>query len=181
MKLSLNIIACATLIAGTVWQISVAHAVNISAVIPGSNTGGSGGTPGPADYIANFYQFALLIGGVLALAVVVYGGILYMTSIGNPSGMDEAKKWLEAALFGILLLAGAYLILNIINPQLVNLTLPALTNTGATTNQVGTSPGATTPQSGSASSPTTGASGGSVNGFQGSQGGSVGAKDATKS
>ncbi len=78
----------------------------------------------------------MLIGGVFAVAVVVYGGILYMTTIGNPSGQSEAKEWLMAALWGILLLGGAYMVLNIINPQLVNLNLPGLNGTGQAVNQV---------------------------------------------
>lgn len=121
---------------GIVGQSSIARAVDISAAIPGSNTISTSSSPGA--YIANFYQFVLLAGGVLALAVVVYGGILYMTSVGNPSGMDEAKKWLEGALLGMLLLAGAYLLLKIINPQLVNVVLPTLQNTGQTANGVNT-------------------------------------------
>ncbi|HUC01414.1 MAG TPA: hypothetical protein VMA75_00720, partial [Candidatus Paceibacterota bacterium] len=36
------------------------------------------------------------------------------------------KEWIWGALLGLLLLAGAYLILNVINPQLVNLNLPTL-------------------------------------------------------
>jgi hypothetical protein len=115
--------------------------VPISVSVPGNSNPGSSATAGPGSYIANFYQFALLIGGVLALAVVVYGGILYMTSVGNPSGQSEAKEWLWAALWGILLLAGAYLILEIINPQLLNLNLPTLQNTGQTTSQVTTPAG----------------------------------------
>jgi hypothetical protein len=73
------------------------------------------------------------------LAVVVYGGILYMSSVGNPSGQSEAKEWLWAAVWGVLLLGGAYLVLNIINPQLLNLNLPNLTGTGSVANQVSVS------------------------------------------
>jgi len=114
-------------------QVPIAHGVDISAVIP--NNGSNAGTSSPGGYVNSFYQFALLVGGVLALAVVVYGGISYMTSVGNPSGQSEAKAWIEAALFGILLLAGAYLVLKIINPQLVNLSLPTLQPTGTPVNQ----------------------------------------------
>jgi hypothetical protein len=174
MKMLLSLIVFLVVVGGIAGQISSARAVTISAAIPGSNSNaGATGTAGPGDYIANFYQFALLVGGVLALAVVVYGGILYMTSIGNPSGMDEAKKWLEAALFGILLLAGAYFVLDIINPQLVNLTLPTLQNTGQTVNQPATPAAATTP---AATTPggSQNVQGGSVSGFQTTSGGSAG-------
>jgi hypothetical protein len=68
-----------------------------------------------------------MIGGVLAFGVVVYGGVKYMASAGNPSGQSDAKEWIEAALLGLLLLVGAYFILSVINPQLLNLNLPSLT------------------------------------------------------
>jgi hypothetical protein len=147
--------------------------VPISVSIPGSNSNvGPAGASGPGDYIGNFYQFALLIGGVLALAVVVYGGILYMTSIGNPSGQSEAKAWLWAAVWGILLLGGAYLILNIINPQLTNLTLPTLQNTGKTSNQV------TVPATTGSNGGGTGGSGGGTAPAPGSLGQGMSAADA---
>ena len=103
--------------------ISAAHAVTIpiSMNIPGT-VPNSTSTPGA--YIANFYQFALMIGGVLAFGVIVYGGVKYMASAGNPSGQGDAKEWIEAALLGLLLLVGAYFILDVINPQLLNLQLP---------------------------------------------------------
>lgn len=140
--------------------LSVAHAITISATIPATTAGAANATT-PGGYINSFYQFALLIGGVLALAVVVYGGILYMTSIGNPSGVEEAKKWLEAALFGIILLAGAYMILNIINPQLVNIALPTLQSTGQTVNEVNV------PTSTAATSNAAGTKTGGTSGFTG--------------
>jgi hypothetical protein len=115
--------------------ISIAHAVSISMNIPGTSPNAST-TPGA--FIANFYQFALMIGGVLAFGVVVYGGIKYMASAGNPSGQGDAKEWIEAALLGLVLLVGAYFILNIVNPKLTNLTLPTLqtvTLTSQTTGQ----------------------------------------------
>lgn len=118
--------------------ISAAHAVTISPTLPGSAN--SGCTPGatsgcnPAAFVNNFYSFALIIGGILAFGAVVYGGVKYITAAGNPSGQKEGKDWIEAALLGLLLLAGAYLILYTINPQLTTLALPNLqpvsTNTG---------------------------------------------------
>jgi hypothetical protein len=98
--------------------------IPISTNIPGTN---SVATEGPGAFVANFYEFALMIGGILAFGVIVYGGVKYMSSAGNPSGQSDAKEWIEAALLGLLLLVGAYFILNIINPQLLNLKLPVLT------------------------------------------------------
>ena len=83
----------------------------------------------PGQFVYDFYQYALAIGGILAFGVVVYGGVrLILFPAGNPSGQTDAKDWIQAALIGILLLAGAYFILNVINPSLVNLNLPSLVN-----------------------------------------------------
>ncbi len=103
--------------------VSVTHAVNISLSFPGVNYSTS--TP-PGTIVNGFYQFALLIGGILAFGAIVYGGVRYMTSAGNPSGQHEAKEWILSALIGIILLVGAYLILNTVNPNLTHLDLPTL-------------------------------------------------------
>ena len=105
--------------------LSAAHAVTISMNIPGGPNAYPTST-GPGGFVANFYQFALMIGGVLAFGVIVYGGVRYMASAGNPSGQSDAKEWIEAALLGLLLLVGAYFILNVVNPQLTTLSLPPL-------------------------------------------------------
>jgi len=76
---------------------------------------------GIAQQIGNFYQWALGIGGLIALGVLILGGILYTISAGNASRQDDAKGWLLGAVMGILLLFGSYLILNTINPELTKL------------------------------------------------------------
>ena len=81
----------------------------------------------PVGIINQVYQFALMIGGLLAFGAIVYGGIKYMLAAGNPSGQTEGKEWIKSALLGLLLLSGAYLVLNTINPNLTTLSLPGLT------------------------------------------------------
>jgi len=68
-----------------------------------------------------------------------------MASAGNPSGQSDAKEWIEAALLGLLLLVGAYFVLNVINPQLTTLALPTLTPVNITTGGV---PGGGVPNGG---------------------------------
>jgi hypothetical protein len=80
----------------------------------------------PADFVANLYTYALGISGTLAVIMIVYGGIKYLTSAGNESALGDAKDIITSAIWGILLLAGAYLVLNTINPQLVELRNPGL-------------------------------------------------------
>lgn len=114
---------------GFVPIISFAATISISPSLPGSlATTPSGSSPGA--YIKNFYSYALFISGFLAFAAIVYGGFRYMMARGNPSQETEAKAWIWSALLGLLLLAGAYLILFTINPNLVNLALPSLSTAG---------------------------------------------------
>lgn len=98
----------------------IAHAADfaISLGIPGmDNVAGTG----PAGWIASFYRFSLFFSGILAFGAIVYGGFLYATSAGNSSRQSEGKSWIQSALLGLLLLAGAYVILYTINPGLTNL------------------------------------------------------------
>lgn len=113
-----------------IFSISPAFAqtqITIATTVPGTY-GAAASAASPGAFIANFYTFSLIIGGILAFGVVVYGGVKYMVSAGNPSGQSDAKEWIEAALLGLLLLVGVYFILDVINPQLLNLNLPTLTS-----------------------------------------------------
>src|SRR3989344_4679686 len=76
---------------------------------------------GLAPAVYNFYIWSMSIGGLLALSIIIYGGVLYSASGGNPGRMGEAKKWIASALFGLALLFSSFLILNTINPDLTNL------------------------------------------------------------
>src|SRR6266481_6914069 len=100
-------------------------AARIASASAGTVTGGavSASTQplDPVTFVASFYRFALIIAGTLAFAVIVWAGIRYSLSGGNSSSQSEAKAWIWAALSGLLLLAGAYLLLSTISPNLVNL------------------------------------------------------------
>jgi hypothetical protein len=102
-----------------------AHAttISISPNLPGLT---NVSTAGPAGWVAGFYKFALIFAGILAFGSIVYGGFKYATSEGNASKQAEGRSWIWAALIGLLLLAGAWLILYTINPNLVKLQNPGL-------------------------------------------------------
>jgi len=99
--------------------------ITISSSVPGMAPI-TAASAGPGTFVQGFYNFALMIGGILAFGAIVYGGVLYAASMGNPGRQSEGKEWIKSALLGLLLLAGAYLILYTINPNLVNLSLPTL-------------------------------------------------------
>ncbi|GEM_PF-6833535 len=69
--------------------------------------------------VNDIYNKSLGIGGLLALAIIVYGGLLHILSGANIVQRKEAQEWIKAAIYGLILLALAYFILNNINPCLV--------------------------------------------------------------
>jgi hypothetical protein len=109
---------------------ALAATISVSPSIPGLT---NISTTGPAGWVNAFYRFALIFSGILAFGAIVYGGIKYAVSAGNASSQSEGRAWIWSALIGLLLLAGAYLILRTINPNLVNLRNPTLStvNTGS--------------------------------------------------
>lgn len=80
---------------------------------------GFGGNP--AELVISIYKYALGAVGIAALGAIVYGAILRITSAGNPSQVQEANAWIIGAVNGIALLFGSYLILETINPKLVDI------------------------------------------------------------
>ncbi len=83
--------------------------------------------PSPADMVGQIYTYALSIAGALAIIRVVYGGIVYIISAGNTSKQSDARDIITSAIWGLVLLAGSYLLLNTINPEIVQLKNPNLT------------------------------------------------------
>lgn len=75
-----------------------------------------GGIPNYIKYIFNFLIWA---SGFIAFGVIVYGGFKYLTSTGSPEKIKDAKDQISAALLGLLILFGSYLVLTTINPQLI--------------------------------------------------------------
>jgi hypothetical protein len=111
-------------------MVQTTHAVNIATTLPNQSSSVAAGQS-PGSFVNAFFTYALSISGIIAFGIIVYGGVRYMVSVGNSSAQSDAKEWIKAALLGILLLAGAYLILYIVNPALVNLSLPGLNSVGA--------------------------------------------------
>jgi len=66
------------------------------------------------------------IAGVLAVVMIVWGGVQYMTT-ELVSSKEEGKKSIRNAIFGLVLALSAYLILNTINPELLNACLNNVT------------------------------------------------------
>ncbi|HVO28521.1 MAG TPA: hypothetical protein VMT81_00875 [Candidatus Paceibacterota bacterium] len=113
---------------------ALAAAITINNSIPGLSISSS---TGPAGWVVSFYYFALLASGILAFGAIVYGGLKYATSVGNASRQSEGRSWIWSAIIGLLLLAGAYLILTTINPGLVKLQIAPISSLPSSTTAAG--------------------------------------------
>src|SRR3989344_9144423 len=70
-------------------------------------------------YIKYFYSFALMISGLIAFIAILYGGLKYLISAGNPGNIKDAKDQITAGFLGIIILFFSYSILTVINPGLI--------------------------------------------------------------
>ncbi len=75
------------------------------------------GTEDPRIVVANIIRIALGFLGIIAVAIIMYGGWLWMTSEGSPDKVDKAKKVLISAIIGLLLILSAFAIANFVLKQ----------------------------------------------------------------
>lgn len=69
-------------------------------------------------YVLYIFNLIIWLSGVIVLGALIYAGFLYLTSLGNPSKIAEAKDRIVGAFFGILLLLSSFMILQFLGPQL---------------------------------------------------------------
>jgi len=81
--------------------------------------------PGTAliEYIKGFYRFFVGVAGIIAVFMIMFGGIQWLFSGGSPGMIGSAKETIFGAVIGLLIAVGSYGVLQIINPQLVKLKL----------------------------------------------------------
>jgi len=74
-------------------------------------------------YISNFYTFGIGVAMLLAVVMMMIGGVRYLVAGGDASAVTKAKGNISDAIMGLVLALGSYLILNTINPQILKLTV----------------------------------------------------------
>lgn len=87
--------------------------------------GSTGAIAGLPLYINTAYKYALGIGVIVMIVVIVFSGIQWMLS-GAVSSINTSKDRIKNAALGLLLLFGANTLLYTINPQLLNLKVPPM-------------------------------------------------------
>lgn len=103
-------------------------------------TSGVSGSDLPG-YVSALYKVALIVVTLSAVLMLSIGGFMYLTSAGNTASMGNAKGIIYDSLIGLVIALAAWLILYIINPDLVKISLKVLPPVTPLTGQAGTPEG----------------------------------------
>lgn len=76
----------------------------------------------PNELVGNIYQISIGIGAMLAVIMIVWGGMRYTLSEAI-SGKEEAKSHIRNAVIGLVLLLSSFLLLKTINNNLTTINL----------------------------------------------------------
>ena len=71
------------------------------------------------EYVNGIIGIAIGISAVFAILMIIIGGFQYMTSDAI-QGKQDGKNGIRNTFWGIILIAGAFIILNTINPSLLS-------------------------------------------------------------
>ena len=74
----------------------------------------------PREFIGNVIKGMMSIIGSISLFMFVYGGFLWVTSLGEEKRVDRGKKIMTWAVMGLAVIASAYVIVNAIILGLVS-------------------------------------------------------------
>lgn len=86
----------------------------------GVSTTMSGSLSTLGDYVKSIYNYLILIVGLVAAIALMIAGIVWLTAGGNSARISSAKSWIGGSLTGLVLALSSYLILQTINPALVD-------------------------------------------------------------
>jgi len=79
-----------------------------------------------AEYTIIFYTYFVGVIGIFAAVMIIWGGYQIIAAAGNKSKIEKAKSTMLSAVFGLMLTLTSWLLLNVINPDLLNVTLKDL-------------------------------------------------------
>ena len=75
--------------------------------------------PWISEYIFAIYTYALTIGGLVAVLILMAAGLLWIVSGGDSGRITKAKQMIIGSITGLLLLVSINLFLSYINPDLI--------------------------------------------------------------
>jgi len=121
-KLQLIVLDCLIVVFGTLVCSPVSAASYAEQYVPMEKIPGFETGTFPI-FIANLYKFGIGAVGIAALLMITIGGFYYMTAAGNTARLGTAKTLITDAILGLIVALGAWLLLYVINPDLVKINL----------------------------------------------------------
>lgn len=127
------IVSASTFISAFISFVPIAHAATIVDCPPGGQfsklcnlTTGEFG-----KRFGDLITFAFVIAIVIALAFLIWGGVKWITSGGEKTGVEEARNHVVAAVIGLIIVFLSFFILNLIvyfftGVGLTQITIPTL-------------------------------------------------------
>lgn len=82
------------------------------------------GTVDLSMYMIGLYNFLLSIVGIVAVMMLIFGGMRYITAMGSSSAISSAKDIVTSALLGLLLALISWVIVSTINPDILYIQNP---------------------------------------------------------
>ena len=76
----------------------------------------------PSIFFNGLFKFGIIIAGFLAVVMIAFGGIQYM-STDAIHGKSEGRERITYALMGLLLVLFSWILLNTINPDILSFNL----------------------------------------------------------
>lgn len=83
------------------------------------------GTTNLSLYLVGMYNFLLSVVGIVAVMMLIIGGMRYITAAGNQAAVSDAKDIIYNALFGLLLAILSWVIVAEINPDVLYIKNPS--------------------------------------------------------
>ncbi len=87
-------------------------------ILPGREAGANLNPQTLLDYIGSIIKIALTLGGVIALVIFLWGVLQYGLSFGDDSKTTKAKQTMLGAIIGIVIMASAFAIVQLVWNQL---------------------------------------------------------------
>ncbi|HBU07430.1 MAG TPA: hypothetical protein DEB09_05100 [Candidatus Magasanikbacteria bacterium] len=78
------------------------------------------------DFIQYIYRYGVVVVGLLAVFMIIRSGLVWVTSGGSAEKIKEAQKLISGSIIGLIIALLSYSLLNVLNPNLVNLRMPQI-------------------------------------------------------
>ncbi len=80
----------------------------LAGIVSGADTGDGG------SFFKDIFNKVFFWSGIIAVIMIIYGGIQYITSAGNPAGITKAKTTILYSVIGLLVVILAAAIVNVV-------------------------------------------------------------------